>query len=188
MKPYDIGLLVGRFHHFHKGHEKLVEIGLSMCDRMLILVGSSQEWGTLRNPYSVSTRIEMIKAIYEDRVIVKDLPDLTNENDINYDWGRYVLQKVYETIHKQPELMIYGNDEARSRWFDLKDIKNTIEVIVPRDHLSGTELRKAIVRNDFDFWHQNTNQRLHKFLPKLTEELLSVPAYKKMYQKFIEKE
>ena len=33
-KPYDTGLLVGRFQTFHKGHQCLVETGLTLCDRM----------------------------------------------------------------------------------------------------------------------------------------------------------
>jgi len=65
-----------------------------MCDRLLILVGSAQESGTLRNPFSVETRIKMIKEIYpDDNVIVRGLPDLTNENDISAEWGRYLLDK-----------------------------------------------------------------------------------------------
>ena len=28
MKPYDVGLICGRFQTFHKGHEKLVETAL----------------------------------------------------------------------------------------------------------------------------------------------------------------
>lgn len=28
MKPYDVGLVCGRFQTFHKGHEKLVDTGL----------------------------------------------------------------------------------------------------------------------------------------------------------------
>ena len=48
-RPYDTGLLVGRFQTFHKGHQKLVETGLMLCDRLLLLVGSAQECGTERN-------------------------------------------------------------------------------------------------------------------------------------------
>lgn len=44
MKPYDVGLICGRFQTFHKGHESLVETGLKLCDRVLILIGSAQEW------------------------------------------------------------------------------------------------------------------------------------------------
>ena len=38
MKPYDVGLVCGRFQTFHKGHEKLVDTGLLLCDRLLILI------------------------------------------------------------------------------------------------------------------------------------------------------
>lgn len=46
MKPYDTCLICGRFQTFHIGHESLVETGLKLCDRVLILVGSAQECGT----------------------------------------------------------------------------------------------------------------------------------------------
>ena len=63
MKKYDVGLLVGRFNVFHIGHKSLADLALTMCDRLLILVGSAQESGTLRNPFSVKTRIKMINEI-----------------------------------------------------------------------------------------------------------------------------
>lgn len=46
MKVYDTGLICGRFQTFHKGHERLVDTGLLLCDRLLILIGSAQECGT----------------------------------------------------------------------------------------------------------------------------------------------
>ena len=80
MKPYDVGLICGRFQTFHKGHEKLVETGLLLCDRLLILVGSSQECGTERNPLNINTRTKMLKAVYGDdpNIMIYGLPDLTN--------------------------------------------------------------------------------------------------------------
>ena len=63
-KPYDTGLLVGRFQTFHIGHQSLVEAGKKLCDRMIILVGSAQESGTERNPFNISTRIDCIKEVY----------------------------------------------------------------------------------------------------------------------------
>ena len=66
MKPYDVGLICGRFQTFHKGHEKLVDTGLMLCDRLLILIGSAQECGTERNPLNINTRTKMLKEIYGD--------------------------------------------------------------------------------------------------------------------------
>ena len=83
-KPYDVGVICGRFQTFHIGHESLVDTALKLCDRVLILVGSSQECGTERNPLNIDTRIRMLRAIYGDdnSIIIKGLSDLTNENDI----------------------------------------------------------------------------------------------------------
>lgn len=123
MKPYDIAMLAGRFQHFHIGHASLVDHALNICDCMLILVGSAQESSTQRNPYDVATRIDVIKAIYGDKIIIKPLPDMTHEDDVTPEWGRFVLDHVDRYAFKKPEVMIYGNDESRSRWFDPKILK-----------------------------------------------------------------
>ena len=92
-KPYDVGLIVGRFQTFHKGHEKLVETGLLLCDRILILIGSAQESFTERNPYNITTREAMIREVYGNNpnIMIYGLSDMTNENDICAEWGRYLL-------------------------------------------------------------------------------------------------
>ncbi len=174
-KPYDLAMLTGRFQHIHVGHESLIETGLKLADRMLILVGSAQEQGTKRNPYDVSTRIEMIKEIYpHDNVIVKPLVDLTHEEDVTPDWGRFVLKNVKNYIYKTPEVMVYGNDESRSRWFDPEDIKDCMEIIVPRARLpiSATQVRQMLLNDDFDEWMKWVNPKLHKHYPMLRQRLV----------------
>ena len=177
-KPHDSGLIVGRFHTIHAGHEKLFNVGLTLCDRLLILVGSAQECGTERNPFNIETRMNMIKAIYgnSDRIIIRALSDLTNENDITPDWGRYLLDNVQRYIYKKPEIMIYGNDEARSRWFDVEDIKDTSEYIVNRGALpiSATMLREMMVKDERTEWMKWVNPKLHKMYDVLRDELMTV--------------
>lgn len=187
VKPYDVGLLVGRFQHFHKGHEMLVETALTLCDRLLILVGSSQESGTLRNPFNVSTRIDIIREIYGDSLVIKALPDLTNENDISHDWGKYVLENIDRYVYKAPELMIYGNDISRSGWFDPEDIKDTFEMIVPRSKLpiSATMIREMMVKDDRREWMKWVNPKLHKMYDQLRAELLGTKPYAEIYQQLI---
>ena len=185
-KPYDCGLLVGRFQTFHKGHQKLVETGLRLCDRLVILVGSSQECGTERNPLNIQTRIDMIRTVYPvDEIMLYSMADLTDENDVRPEWGRYVLENVRRYIYKAPELMIYGNDEARSRWFDPEDIKHTSELIVNRAELpiSATMLREMMVFEKREEWMACVDPRLHKFYDRLRNELMTVPFYKEMARK-----
>ena len=84
MKPYDVGLICGRFQTYHIGHESLINMGTQLCDRILILIGSSQECGTERNPLNINTRTKMLKEIYGDspEIMIYALSDLTDENDI----------------------------------------------------------------------------------------------------------
>lgn len=181
---YDSGLIVGRFQTFHKGHQSLVDAGLQLCDRVLILIGSAQELGTERNPYNISTRIDVIRSVYADnsRVSVYALPDLTNENDITEEWGRYVLGQVDRYLYKAPELMIYGNDEARSRWFNVNDIKDSAEFIIPRSRLpiSATMLREMMVKDERREWMKWVSPKLHKMYDRLRAELMEVPYYKEL--------
>lgn len=187
-KPYDTGLIVGRFQTFHKGHQRLIETGLMLCDRLLLLVGSAQECGTERNPLNIKTRIDMIRTVYPtDRIMIYALSDMTDENDIRPEWGRYLLNNVDRYIYKAPELMIYGNDESRSRWFDIEDIKDTSEFIVNRGALpiSATMLRELMVRNDRREWMKWIDPRLHKIYDELRNELMTVPFYQEMERRLL---
>ena len=181
-KPYDVGLIVGRFQTLHKGHEKLIETGLMLCDRLLILIGSSQEYGTERNPLNINTRTKMLRMIYGDNpnIMIYGLPDLTNENDIRPEWGRYLLDNADRYIYKNPEIMIYGNDESRSAWFAKEDLKNTTELIINRSELpiSATMLRQYMVDDDRKAWMALVNPKLHKMYDEIRAELMTVDFYK----------
>jgi bifunctional NMN adenylyltransferase/nudix hydrolase len=187
MKPFKFGFIVGRFHHIHIGHEKLIDFGLKMCDQLLVMVGSSQESGTLRNPFDVIYRIELIRKVYGNNLKIGYLPDLTNENDITYEWGKFVLQHVrqWAVIHGiegQPDVTIYGNDENRANWYDPNDIKNMSQLIVPRAeiNISATALREAVVRNHKAKWEAFVNPKLRNEYLEIRRRLLQVPEYKEM--------
>lgn len=184
MKPYDVGLICGRFQTFHIGHESLVETGLKLCDRILLLVGSAQEYGTERNPYNINTRTKMLKSIYGDSpsIMIYGLADMTDENDIRPEWGRYLLDNVDRYIYKAPELMIYGNDESRSSWFAPEDIRDTSEFIVNRGRIpvSATMVREAMVFDKRKEWMAMVNPKLHKMYNELRDELMTVPFYQQM--------
>lgn len=183
MKPFDLGLVVGRFNSFHLGHCSLVDLGLSMCDRVIVIVGSSQESGTLSNPFSVETRMECIKAIYGDRVIIGTIADEPELNLIQ--WGQHLLNKAKLRMLKYPEVMIFGNDadDNKTLWFDADTVQNMSLLMVNRQTIpiSGTKMREFLVKGDVEQWFKYSHPRLHKFYGRLRDELLSVDEYQKMY-------
>jgi bifunctional NMN adenylyltransferase/nudix hydrolase len=193
-RPFDIGVMVGRFQHVHQGHEFAINMGLQVCDRMLILVGSSQEKGTVRNPFDVVTRTKMLEAIYdsevrEGRVILQGLPDYSNPEDINEMWGRHVLDNIKQHIRKLPDIFIYGNDERRSEWFmnQLDEVKNITEMIIARERhtISATEMREYMFFDEFDKWSTYANPKLHKHYNMLRGELLNSKAYSDYAHKYL---
>ncbi|QNR70372.1 adenylyltransferase/cytidyltransferase family protein (plasmid) [Paenibacillus peoriae] len=189
-KPFKFGFIVGRFNHIHKGHESLINKGLEMCENLLVLVGSSQESGTMRNPFTVESRMYMIRQIYGDQVNVGFLPDTTHEDDVTYDWGKYVLRnvKLWASVYNlqpNPDVMIYGDDEERGGWYDPADIKEMVQVVVPRGKIdiSATVIRRHLLEGNDLAWQSFVNPKLHRHYFTLREKLLEIPEYKEMFKK-----
>lgn len=184
---FDLGVVCGRFGHEQIGHKSLFDVGLRMCRRVYIIVGSAQERGTLRNPFSVETRIKVIKETYpgiqESRLVVAGLNDMTNELDVNEEWGKYLKKHIESKMHKFANLMIYGNDEFRSRWFASEDLVNTAELVVPRSTIpvSGTQVRGLLTIDAEREWQKCTPELVHYMYPQLRAELMEVSAYKEIY-------
>ncbi len=192
-KNFEIGLVCGRFGHEHLGHVALISTSLSLCERTLVLVGSAQEAKTLRNPFTVQTRIDVIHKTYpdvsEDKLLVRGLNDMTNEYDITDDWGKYVKYNVEKAMGgKFADLMIYGNDEFRSKWFAKEDISDTAEFVFPRRKMpiSATMLRGYLLLNDEESWKVLTHPNIHPMYQTLRSELLEVPVYKEIYNLLLE--
>lgn len=183
-KVYDAALVVMRAQTFHKGHQHLIDMALALSDRILILVGSAQECGTKRNPLNIETRINAIRAVYDDEktVIIKALPDMTNENDINTEWGKYVLDHCKRYIHKAPSIILYGKEEGRDgySWFADEDMTKTTQMIVNRSDVPvcATYLRDMMCMDNREEWMNWVDDKLHKYYDELRSELMSVDYYK----------
>lgn len=182
-KPFYLGLICGRFQTFHKGHEQMFDIGKVLCENLLIFVGSSQYSGTERNPFTIETRIQMIRSVYPDKnVHIYALKDLSEEDEINRNWGKYLLENVKICSGEEPDIMIYGNDESRKQWFTKDDIGNTAELILNRKEMpiSGTMLRKYMIFDQKEEWMKHVNPAIHNMYDELREQLLRVDYYKNM--------
>jgi bifunctional NMN adenylyltransferase/nudix hydrolase len=180
--PYDLGFMIGRFQHIHSGHEHVIDQGLLLCDRVLILVGSAGERGTNRNPFDTATRIEMMREVYPDtnRVLISTLPDLSQPGDLSPEWGRHVLDAIKQQVRVLPDVMLYGDDDNRSIWFknQREEMKTVAEFIIARAKhpISATIIRQYLWDDNFDVWAKNVHPRLRKHYPRLRTELLQAPG------------
>ena len=176
-KNFELGLVLGRFQTFHKGHKQLIDMTRNLCEKTLILIGSAQESGTPRNPFKLETRREMVSQIYaQEDVIIYALDDMTNEDDICFEWGSYILEHVEKMIGWLPDLMVYGKDESRKGWFSEEDSKKFSEFIVARDkiNISATKLREFLVQDKKQEWQKYVPEEIWDKYECLREELLKL--------------
>ncbi len=158
-KPYRLGITVGRFQTFHKGHQDMINTALALCDRVGIFIGSSQESGTNKNPFSFEMRKQILQKIYADRVDICPLPDIGVGN--NSKWGRYVIDRVTEHFGEKPDLLISGKEDRRISWFDGVDGLAIAELYIPkRISISASHMRQLLVEDRFDDWKKYCDERL----------------------------
>ncbi len=185
MKKYELGMLCGRFGHIHKGHQLIIDKSIELCKKTLILLGSSQESHTLRNPFTAEFRKKLIKKVYDrPDVKIQELEDMTNELDVTDKWGQYVIDKTIESEGRFADVIISGNDEIRTKWFSKEQIQGVEEILVDRKicEISATELRGYILINDKENWKKYVPNQIIEDFEEIREKLLEVPVYKKILE------
>lgn len=98
---YNKAVVLGRFQPFHNGHAKVIEEALKVADTVYILIGSSNAYPSVKNPFS-----------------------LTNRNMMIYDWivNNYGYSVINEKIHLRYVPDFRYNDE---KW--KTEVRSTID-------------------------------------------------------------
>lgn len=179
-------LVIGRFQMPHNVHMHLIEKASSLADHVFVFIGSIQEVGSLRNPFSGSFREKMLRSAcsHLKNIHFYQLPDLTNEHDHSFAWGEYLLQHIdvaAAKIANSPKLkyMVYGDDEGRSDWFFPETVKDIEMVILPREDssISATKLRRMLVENDYKDWSEATPKSIHHMYEEIRLKLMAIESY-----------
>ena len=172
MKPYSLGLMVGRFQTFHKGHQAMIDQALALCETVGVFIGSSQESGTSQNPFSFELRREIISSLYGDRLRICPLPDIGVGN--NAQWGDYVIDNALRQLGAIPDLFISGKENRRIDWLSSAKGAGIAELYIPKTiEISGSEMRGLIIRNDVDAWKSYCDPRLWHLFPELQRIVLA---------------
>jgi len=149
MKKFKLGFIVGRFQFVHKGHEQLINLGLDLCEKFVVVLGSSNESRTERCPFTFDERKEMLEKIYgKDRLIIVPIFDI----GIGYvpEWGKYVMNTIKFYCGEYPDFCIRGIEENRSNWIN-KDVFDLNEMIISRNmiKISATNVRRYLSLLEF---------------------------------------
>ena len=150
MKKYKLGMYLGRFQPFHNGHKAIVNKMMEECERIVIVIGSSDKKGTIQNPFPSWERAMMIKSLYPcngiDVVCIPDRLSISNDEG----WGEYVIEHL-RNYGYEPDIIYQGLETERTSWWkSYPDIivQNVSRLNIP---ISATLIRAAIVEGKEDF-------------------------------------
>lgn len=178
MKKFSNGIVCGRFQPLHNGHCSVINKALEECENVSVFIGSAQENGTAKNPFSYEIRRIFLKKVYGNRISIFPMPDMSSSEapieSWEGKWGRFFLNKVYESIGCLPNVIFTGAENIRDRWFYPEDIKNIEIIEVPRDiiPISATEIRHKIKN------HEDISQYVPKEIAEMFQIQILVNAIK----------
>lgn len=185
-----IGVFLSRMQPLHIGHLGMINKALSENDKVIILIGSKNKEGTIRNPIGIDLRKEiLIDALKESmkeeerkRIIIKELPDWSTETDIasNLEWGRYLYYNVV-SISCQKNFSMYFSDESEiiENWFQDKLIRKRINLkIFERNNMfnsvSSTKIRNAFLNDDKEYINKSVPNAVIKRFDIIKNILIEV--------------
>lgn len=174
---YKFGLFIGRFQPFHKGHESIVRKMLKECERVIIAIGSAQEFGTITNPLRYEYRRLMIQKVfpeYFDRISILGITDRENPSD-DESWGEYLLKTIYQSINIKPDVIYQGEENKHNQWFDSFDI-SIININRGILKVSATEIRKATIEDNFEYFKAFMPEALYSEFKNLRKILKDVES------------
>ena len=81
IKQFDYIVFIGRMNPPHIGHFEVIEKAKKLADKVIVLVGSSNQPRTIKNPFTFDERKEMINAVEPD-VTVMPLRDFKPDDNV----------------------------------------------------------------------------------------------------------
>lgn len=122
---YDFLVFIGRFQPFHQGHRFVVDRALKQGQKVIVLCGSAQQPRSLRNPWYVQEREEMIRSCFDktenQRIIISPLMDVLYNDEL---WISNVQQTIngivaahYQQSDREPKIGLIGHSKDRTSYY-----------------------------------------------------------------------
>lgn len=156
------GLVIGRFQPFHNGHLSLVKQVLDECIEIIIVIGSAQFNYTLKNPFTIGERIEMIhSALFNEGLDLNKCYIVPFYNDDNNARWFSNLKSSCPSF----DVMYSGNAFVRLLAKDHVKVKIPVMVEEEDKVLSATYIRNQIV--DSGQWKSLVPRTISLFIERI---------------------
>ena len=167
---FKCGVVVGRFAPIHIGHEYIINKALSKCEKVVIVVTASNKVDK-DTPYDVEYRKYLISKVFNneiknERIIIATLE---NEERIDLNYGKKIIELVRSASGEKLEYIIYGSDKKISKCFSKEMLKEIyVEKINRNDiNISATDIRKYLKAQNVEKLKANLNPNIHTEIEKL---------------------
>jgi len=148
-------LFVGRFQPLHKGHLGDIKWILKKYDKIIIVIGSSQESGKEKNPFDFEFRKNMIEKTLKTEGIEKKSYELIGIPDAHDDekWVKSILEKTKFDI-------VFTRNTWTKRCFE--KFKIPVERHPMFGDISATKIRKKMKKDEE--WEKLVPKEVKKIL------------------------
>lgn len=172
---YDYAVLIGRFQPFHKGHLEVIQHGLKIARKVIVLVGSANRPRGLRNPFSFEERRDMIfeacwslPDFHVNAISVAPLPDAAYDDE---EWVQNVQHAVRMATSRDvaPRIALIGSNKDNSTYYLRLFPQWSYEPIEQTEKMNATAIREAY----FEGGNVLTDDSVSEWLPEKVMELLS---------------
>ena len=131
-------LFIGKFQPFHKGHLEAIKHILSLHNSIIILVGSSEEFGTDENPFSLKIRKQMIEdTLFSESITSYEILPIPDVRD-NDRWLELILKE------REDFDIVYTRNPNVAQIFEQAGYKVGQQPLFSRKEYEGTEIRNSI--------------------------------------------
>lgn len=144
------GLVVLRAQPLHFGHIRVVDAALNECERVFIVLGSTQESGTSTNPFTFYERKKMLRNYFEIESLWEQLRVIGLRDIFSLRWPAYVLEEIAKWHHDTNITKVFGGSQYDCDWF--KEQKLEAHIVDRTDSsipfLSASMLRDMLTYRD----------------------------------------
>lgn len=149
---------MGRFQPFHSGHLKALKWVLERCEKVTVVIGSTQQSFTERNPFTFEERKEMIKRSLEEEGVEEERYEIIGIPDF-FDCERWV-----KSIQNKSKFdVVFTTSSWVKNCFDLFEIPVKEHPIFNK--YSGTKIRE-MMKEDED-WRNCVPSGSRKIIEKI---------------------
>jgi len=195
-KKYDLIVYIGRFQPFHNAHHEILCRAKALAEKVVLIIGSSQQPRTYKNPFTDYERKMLMIGDWEvSSYCVKDC--MYNDQAWAVSIQEAVAKEVYNAFYLQDNVKIgiIGHEKDQSSFY-LKMFPQwdhiDVECIEP---LHSTNIRDLYFRNDvnmnfikgvvptkvFTFLNEFKDSESYK---QIVKEREFIEDYKKQYASF----